>query len=143
MRTFVAIAALLLTLQGARAQNVPLLLFGGEGHKTFVGCLNCGKYDSGSVCNKYGEFGSKYNSGSIWNKYGDFGSKYSATSPWNRYAAEPPVIVDKEGNFYGYLTANKHNPKRTTIKALVALTDRWEEVTDDPGAMAEKFCQST
>ena len=30
--------------------------------RTFLGCLNCTKYDAGSVCNKYGEQGSKYHS---------------------------------------------------------------------------------
>jgi len=124
----------------AHAQNAALLLFGGSGHKTFLGCLNCGKYDSGSVCNKYGQHGSKYASESIWNKYGNFGSKYSNESPWNRYASEPPAIVDREGNFYGYLTANQYNSKRTRIKSLVALSDLWEEITDDPEAIADKFC---
>ena len=95
------------------AEPVALLLFGGDGHKTFLGCLNCNQYNSGSICNKYGQQGSKYASDSIWNKYGNFGSKYSDQSPWNRYASDPPAIVDKDGNFYGYLTANKYNAKRT------------------------------
>jgi hypothetical protein len=34
------------------AQTPALLLFGGTNHKTFLGCLNCSKYDSASVCNK-------------------------------------------------------------------------------------------
>ena len=48
----------------ASAQFSPLLLFGGTNHRTFLGCLNCSKHDSVSVCNKYGNFGSKYNSDS-------------------------------------------------------------------------------
>ena len=55
--------------------------------RTFLGCLNCTKYDAGSVCNKYGEQGSKYHSDSIWNCYGNFGSKYSNDSPWNPYSS--------------------------------------------------------
>ena len=132
---------LLVSLSNAHAQsNVALLLFGGQGHKTFLGCLNCGKYDSGSVCNKYGQQGSKYNTDSIWNKYGTYGSRYSNDSPWNRYASEPPAIVDKEGNFFGYLTANQYNPKRTKIKLYVQLTDLWEEITDDPEPVADRLC---
>ena len=124
-----------------QAQNdVALLLFGGDGHKTFLGCLNCNKYDSGSICNKYGQQGSKYNGESIWNKYGNYGSKYSNQSPWNRYASEPPAIVDKDGNFYGYLTANKYNAKRTKIKLYVQLADLWEEITDDPDSIADRLC---
>ena len=134
--------ALLLYCSGAaHAQNnVALLLFGGEGRKTFLGCLNCNQYDSGSICNKYGQQGSKYNSESIWNKYGNYGSKYSNESPWNRYASEPPAIVDKDGKFYGYLTANQYNPKRTRIKLYVQLTDLWEEITDDPEPIADRLC---
>ena len=134
-------AVLLLAFALSQAQdNVALLLFGGEDHKTFLGCLNCGKYDSGSICNKYGQQGSKYATDSIWNKYGHFGSKYSDQSPWNKYASHPPVIVDRNGTFYGYLTANKYNPKRTRIKLYVALTDLWEEIAEDPGTVADRLC---
>jgi hypothetical protein len=94
MHTF-TLLALVLVGTSVHAQNNALLLFGGEGHKTFLGCINCGKYDSGSVCNKYGDLGSKYSSNSIWNKYGDFGGKYSDRSPWNRYASNPPAIVER------------------------------------------------
>jgi hypothetical protein len=112
-------AVLSLALNVAFAQsNVALLLFGGSDHKTFLGCLKRNQYDSGSICNKYGQQGSKYASESIWNKYGNFGSKYSNESPRNKYASEPPVIVDKDGNFYGYLTANQYNPQRTRIKRV-------------------------
>jgi hypothetical protein len=120
--------------------NVALLLYGGQGHKTFLGCLNCNSMSSGSICNKYGQHGSKYNNESIWNKYGNYGSKYSNTSPWNKYASEPPVIVDRNGNFYGYLTANQYNSKRTTIKLYVQLTDLWEEITDDSEEIVDKLC---
>jgi hypothetical protein len=44
----------------AHAQTAPpkLMLFGGEGHKTYLGCLNCPKYASDSVFNEYGPHGS-------------------------------------------------------------------------------------
>ena len=138
---YVAALVLLFALAIAHAESNPaFLLFGGGGHKTFLGCLNCNKYDAGSVCNKYGQQGSKYASDSIWNKYGNYGSKHSHQSPWNKYASEPPAIVDKDGGFYGYLTANPYNGARTRIKALVALTDLWEEITDDPEPVADRFC---
>ena len=104
-------------------QTPALLLFGDSDHKTFLGCLNCNKYDGGSVCNKYGEQGSKYSSYSIWNAYGNFGSKYSSDSPWNQYTSDGPVIVDNSGQFYGRFTANKYVTDRTQIKALNQLAD--------------------
>jgi hypothetical protein len=68
------------SILAATANNTPLLLFGATDHKTFLGCLNCSQYDSGSVCNQYGVNGSAYSSASIWNEYGTFGSQYSSWS---------------------------------------------------------------
>ncbi len=141
MRRIFFLSIVLSIMNATQAQtNVALLLFGGDGHKTFLGCLNCSEYDSGSICNKYGQQGSKYSSNSIWNMYGNFGSKYSSQSPWNQYASNPPAIVDREGNFYGYLTANTYNSKRTRIKLYVQLTDLWEKITEDPEGVADRLC---
>ena len=112
-------------------QNPDFLLFGGSNHDVFLGCLNCSKYDSGSVWNKYGDFGSRYSDKSIWNKYATYGSKYSDACPWNRYSQTPPVIVDREGNFYGYFTANAYFPKRTTIKAMLQILDNYETIMEN------------
>jgi hypothetical protein len=103
--------------------QAPTLLFGDSDHKTFLGCINCSKYDSGSVCNEYGANGSRYNAESIWNPYAQFGSKYSSDSPWNQYSSSGPVIVDKEGRFYGHFTSNKYVSDRTRIQALDQLAD--------------------
>ena len=99
-----------------------LLLFGGTDHDTFLGCLNCSKYDSSSLHNKYSDFGNRYSSNSLFNRYGDYGSKYSSTSACNPYASDPPAIVDRQGNFYGYLTLNKSNSqvRNTAIVAWLA-----------------------
>ncbi len=126
----------------ANAQADGLLLFGGSGHDVFLGCLNCSRYDSGSVCNKYGDQGSKYSDKSIWNKYGNYGSRYSDSSPWNKYASNPPAIVDREGNFYGYFTANKYKDKRTKIKVLIVLTDNADWVTDDMDRARDALCEN-
>ena len=72
----------------------------------FLGCLNCGRYQSDSVCNKYGTYGSKYNSKSIWNKYGTYGGKYSLYSPFNKYTSTPPTFYTTS-NKTGKLTVNE------------------------------------
>ena len=113
------------------ALGVALLLFGGHDHGVFLGCLNCSKYDSGSVWNKYGDHGSRYSDTSIWNRYGTYGSKYSDESPWNPYAQNPPVVVDHDGNFYGYFTANRYFQKRTTIPSLLKLLDNYDTITEN------------
>lgn len=117
------------------------MLFGGEDHKEFLGCINCNKYESGSICNKYGDQGSKYSNNSIWNKYGEYGSKYNDTSPWNKHASNPPAIVDENGGFYGYFTANKYQPQRTSIKLLLQLTDNAEWVNEDLERARDAVCQ--
>lgn len=34
---------------------------------------------------------------------------------WNSYGSNPPVIVDKDGAFYGYFTVNKSKAKKSRI----------------------------
>lgn len=65
------------------------------------------KYDSDSIFNKYGNYGSKYNSDSIWNNYGSYGGKYSSNSPFNPYTSDAPRII-KDRQIIGTLTKNKY-----------------------------------
>ncbi|HEX4275843.1 MAG TPA: hypothetical protein VHZ74_10830 [Bryobacteraceae bacterium] len=89
--------------------SVALLLFGGEGHKVFLGCLNCSKFDANSVLNQFGQHGSQYATESVFNRYGEFGSAYSTYSACSQYATDPPVIVDQAGRYYGRMTVNRYN----------------------------------
>jgi hypothetical protein len=90
----------------AAAGTSKLMIFGGQDHKTYLGCLNCSEYAADSVLNKYGRNGSEYSSDSIWNHYSQYGSQYSNEGACNPYASDPPVIVDEEGKYYGRLTLN-------------------------------------
>ena len=111
----------------AQAQNVALLLFDAETGDKFAGCLNCGRYDDASVCNRYGEFGSRYGDASIWNRFGDFGSKYNDSSPWNRYG-EGLIVVDYDGNFYGHFSLNPYTRYgQSRVPLVQALIELYEE----------------
>jgi hypothetical protein len=90
-----------------RPTETKLLIFGGTGHKTFLGCLSCNEFDSDSIFNNYGSFGGAYADTSIRNHYSEYGSPYSDNSACNRYASNPPVIVDGSGKAYGRLTLNQ------------------------------------
>ena len=79
---------------------------------TYLGKL-ANAYDSDSIFNEYGTYGSEYSSKSIWNEYSTFGSEYSSYSPFNSYTSTPPMII-KNGKVIGYLTTNK------AIKASVS-----------------------
>src|SRR5215469_18684009 len=66
---------------GERVSPPPLpklMIFGGEDHKTYLGCLSCSEYSIDSVFNEYGTHGSRYSAESIWNHYSEFGSRYSS-----------------------------------------------------------------
>ena len=65
------------------------------------------KYNSDSIFNKYGTYGSKYGSDSIWNKYGSYGSPYNNQSVASIYTSTPPMML-KDRNVIGYLSKNKN-----------------------------------
>lgn len=91
----------------AQALAVDLLVYGGHGHREFLGCLNCSDYSSDSVWNEYSRYGFLNDFG-VWNPFGDYASPFSSYSMCNEYATDPPVIVDKDGNFYGRLSINPY-----------------------------------
>jgi hypothetical protein len=146
MRTLLGIVRLLVIAillvvvpQAATAQQAELLLFGGDDHDVFLGCLTCSKYNSSSVWNAYGPYGSEYSAGSIWNAYGAYGSQYRQGSPWNAYSSAAPVVVDREGRFYGYFSANTYHAKRTTVAALVWILDNHEWIFEHLGEVREQM----
>jgi hypothetical protein len=73
----------------------------------FLGKLTLNQYDSESISNSYGSYGSLYSSTSIKNQYSQYGSPYSSLSPFNQYSSTPPIIYLK-GREYGSLTKNKY-----------------------------------
>lgn len=107
-----AIIAILCTAFGptAIAQSKDVLIFGGDGHKQFLGCLTCGEFATDSVWNEFSSYGWR-NSFAIWNPFGDYKNPYSSYSACNDYASDPPVLVDRTGGFYGRLSTNSYDPK--------------------------------
>ncbi len=69
-------------------------IYGQDG--TYLGRLNANRYDSESVANPYGRYGSPYSATSINNPYGAYGSPYSGLSAQNPFAATPPVVYYEE-----------------------------------------------
>ena len=116
-----------------------LHLYGGKNHDVYLGCLNCDKYNSNSIWNTYGNFGSKYNANSIWNAYGTYGSKYNALSPWNAYSSDSPVVVDKQGNFYGYFTVNSTRTKRANFNLALIIYEYHELIMKDVAEWYDKI----
>ena len=87
-----------------------LQIFGGSGHDEFLGCLTCSEFSSDSICNEFGSYGNEFSSSGMFNEFAGFGNEFSAKSPWNEFSTsnEIPVLVDKDGKFYGYFTINEY-----------------------------------
>jgi hypothetical protein len=102
------------------SSGMKLMLFGGPGHKTYLGCVSCGQFDVDSVFNQFGDHGNKFASNSVLNQFSDFGSKFGTYSACNQFASDPPVIVDRQGQYYGRLTVNTVNAERTRDTHLQA-----------------------
>jgi hypothetical protein len=90
----------------AQTVSYRMLVFGGEDHKTYLGCLNCPKGAADSVLTPGGDQGPP-NEG-IWDKAG-FGSPGSQSSACSVFASDPPVIVDEDGTYLGRLTLNRNH----------------------------------
>ncbi len=130
---------LFVALSISNGKGQALHIYGGQNNDVYLGCLNCDKYDQNSIWNAYGKYGYKYNSNSIWNSYGTFGSKYNSYSPWNAYSNTPPVVVDKNGKFYGYLTTNKYKSGRAEFGLAQTLYEYHEFIVDDVSKWYDKI----
>lgn len=92
-----------------------LYIYGGKDHDVYLGKLNASEYDSES----------------IWNEYGTYGSEYSSCSPFNAYATYPPVLVDSKGNFYGYFTVNEYKSDRADFDLVNIICEYYEYIRED------------
>ena len=137
MNKFLFLIVSFLVTQNFNGQT--LHLYGGSGHDVYLGCINCNNFDSDSIWNAYGTYGSSYNSNSIWNEYGTYGSSYNPYSPWNSYSTTPPVVVDKEGNFYGYFTVNEYKAKRADFGLALTIYKYHDLIKKDVGAWYDKI----
>ena len=97
-----------------RSDEDEIVLYGGPDHATYLGCVNCSRYDSASVLNDQGPYGSYDSATSIANPSSVFGSPYSEYSACNLFATDPPIIVDDQGNYYGTLSVNLRQPSPPT-----------------------------
>lgn len=74
-----------------------------------LGNLSANPYDPDSTSNPYGA-GSQYDSNSINNPNGRYGSPYSNQSATNPYATDTPKLYDSQGDYRGKLSANPNDP---------------------------------
>lgn len=109
-------------------------LYGGEGHATYYGCLNCESHRDSTIWNYYSPYGYPLGTQSIWNDklpIADVESPYSFRNPT---AADPrclPIVVDSQVRFVGYFTANGDMPERCDWALLEIILDNYDRIVLD------------
>lgn len=84
-----------------------VMIFGGRGHGTYLGCLNCPASATDSIFNKNGRYGGCPSAFAdnlfcrgAFKEFGSSGPFHDESACANG-ASDPPVIVDGDGNYYG------------------------------------------
>lgn len=77
----------------------------------YLGRYSSNTYDSQSVSNPYGQYGSQYSSQSINNPYGQYGSPYSSKSVNNPYTTDAPKLYSQDGQYLGKVSSNPYDPE--------------------------------
>lgn len=93
------------------ARPAKVMVFGGNDHQTYLGCISCADTVFDSIFNDEGPYGAygctaKFNCKNLFTRMypnadfgGDiYGSKFSACYS---SASDPPVVVDQNGGYYG------------------------------------------
>ncbi len=90
-----------------------------DGKNTYLGKI-ANSFDSESIFNEFGTYGSEFSSDSIWNEFATFGSEFSSYSPFNEFTSTPPMII-RNNEVIGYLSANKSIQASVSPNLLKAL----------------------
>ena len=85
----------------------------------YLGKISKSQFDSDSINNQFGTYGSQFSAYSIFNNFGTYGSEFSSLSPFNKFTSTPPKIY-KENIFIAYLTVNTFMFPRVDTNLLVA-----------------------
>ena len=84
----------------------------------YLGKISKSQFDSDSINNQFGTYGSQFSAYSIFNNFGTYGSEFSSLSPFNKFTSTPPKIY-KENIFIAYLTVNTFMFPRVDTNLLV------------------------
>lgn len=120
---------LLLTVSSF-AYSQKVMIYGGEKHDVYLGCLTCTQFHDESVWNENGVYGTKNNNLSIWSEFSDYGNEFSYLSPWNEYATHPPILIDENGGNYGYFTRNPDIKDRTEVEFFVYVLNNYRWINE-------------
>ncbi len=108
LKVFMTALLVMFSWPVAADESKEILIYGGQGHKQFLGCLICSELSSDSICNGFATFGNEFSSDGMFNEFSGFGNEFNSSSPWNEFSLSNsvPILVDRDANFYGYFTVN-------------------------------------
>jgi hypothetical protein len=97
-----------------------VMIFGGNKHDTYLGCLSCNRMAQDSIFNKSGEYGTCRPSANNLFCRGTFNDFGGATplhhlSACSEHASDPPVIVDDRGNYFGRFSVGGMHAHRDAV----------------------------
>lgn len=127
MQKLLLITILQSAVYSTTAQN--LHLYGGDDYTVYLGCLDCSRFESKSIWNAFGDYGSSFSNTSIWNDLNNYGDTNNPLSPWNTVSNKALKIVDDSGKFQGYLSANLSLKDRSNSRLANELVKNHEEIT--------------
>lgn len=84
----------------------------------FLGKITSNAYDTDSILNQYGPYGSLYSSTSIFNQYCPYGGQYGRFSPENPYTSTPPTLFIN-GKEIGKVSTNSFVTNRIPFEAFL------------------------
>ena len=129
MNKIITLLLLITTSSFVTSQN--LHIYGGADYTEYLGCLDCSRYDSKSIWNAFGDYGSSFSNTSIWNDLNNYGDDNNPLSPWNTVSNKAPKIIDAAGKFQGYLTANPSLKEKSNSRLATELVNNHKAIAKD------------
>lgn len=98
-------------------------VWGGSNYTQYLGffsCVFCREFDTNSINNEFGRYGSRFSPTSIRNQFSQYGSRFSTYSTCNKFASSPPRVFDRSrAIYYGELTLNQFRSEAIRIDIVV------------------------
>ena len=77
MRALLVFSLLLAGSTAAKAEK--LMIFGGENHRDYLGCLNCNEFSPDSIWNQFGRYGNPFGH-NLFNPFSPYRNPFSQYS---------------------------------------------------------------
>ena len=78
-------------------QYLGMFIFAQDSDAQYLGKVSTIPFDSDSIINEFGAYGSQFSSTSIRNSFSQYGSEFGQFSAYNQFTQSPPIIVYFDG----------------------------------------------